>query len=60
MPKGNAWENGRKLKEAGRAIKANLTLSERERKEKLPGSTLDPEQSKGSSKESLARLWGSP
>lgn len=35
----------RELKEAGRAIKANLTLSERERKEKLPGSTLDPEQS---------------
>ena len=60
MPRGNAWESGRKLKEADRAIKGNLTLSERERKEKLPGGALDPEQSKGSSKESLARLWGSP
>lgn len=58
--KENAWENGRKLKEAGRAIKANLTLSEGKRKESLPGSTLDHEQSKGSSKEHLARLWGSP
>lgn len=58
MPRRNAWENGRKLKEAGRAIKANLTLSEGERKESLPGSALDPEQSKGSSKERLARLWG--
>jgi len=35
MPRGNAWENGRKLKEAGRAIKGNLTLSERERKRKV-------------------------
>lgn len=60
MPRRNAWENGRKLKEAGRAIKANLTLSEGKRKERLPGSAVDPEKSKGSSEERLARLWGSP